>query len=219
MIQNRSNRKLTGRKIGISQWGHEGYYQAIERAGGDVYIINNETRLDRFDELAGVVIPGGRDVDTKWYTKDRDPRSQSPDRYRDTLEMAFVDRAIKKGIPLFGVCRGIQVMNVQLGGSLIQHIKGHTGHSHPVHIENGTRHFGHIKNHDIYVNSLHHQAIERLGKGLSVAAISNDGLIEAVELRDHVFAVGVQWHPEMSHTPRFDREMFALWKKFINARK
>ena len=213
-------RKKSDRKIAISRWAHEGYYDLIERNGGEVVIVTEDTLLENFGKVAGLVIPGGRDVSPKFYGEKIQSRTQSPDNHRDRLEIAFVNEALKRDIPILGICRGHQVLNVAMGGTLIQHINGHVGHNHRVQIMNGTRHFGHIKNHDLKVNSLHHQAIKDLAPGLRIAAVGmEDNVIEAVEGKEHSFVVGVQWHPEMSPTPRFRREMDTLVKKFINSRK
>ena len=129
-----------------------------------------------------------------------------------------VSSAGKFDIPILGVCRGHQLLNVAMGGTLIQHIDNHVGQGHPVHLRK-SRVFNYINEKELMVNSLHHQAIGRLGNGLEVIALAHDGTIEAVESPNHTFVVGVQWHPEMYYLNHFVESMNILWKKFILASK
>lgn len=165
---------------------------------------------DLLDAVDGVVISGGQDLDPAVYdspnTSSYKARAES-----DTFDLALTERAVERGIPVLGVCRGAQIVNVAFGGDLVQEvqIEGGTdhptykemwpdlrGHRHDVDVVAGTRLAEIYRSGNLTVNSLHHQAIGRLGEGVVVTATAPDGVIEAVE---HVNAdvVAVQWHPEM----------------------
>jgi putative glutamine amidotransferase len=204
-------------KIGISKWGHSGYYQMIYYAGGEPVGISTHTLLANFDKLQGLVIPGGVDVCPDWYGEKPKRTTQSGNLDRDALEIALIRRAIDNDIPVLGVCRGHQLLNVALGGSLVQHIDNHVTDKHLVKINSNSKHLSFIGN-DFWVNSLHHQAIDKLGKGLKVVAKAQDGTIEAVESTQHPFVVGVQWHPEMSCNTKFEQNMQILVEKFVKSK-
>lgn len=147
----------------------------------------------------GLLLTGGTDVDPARYGAVADARTQEPDAARDARELALLERALEAGIPVFGICRGMQLMNVALGGTLVQHIDEHEHaelDAHPVTIEPGSRLAGILGAGAVTVNSRHHQAIERVAGGLTVTARARDGIIEAVELPGEPFVVAVQWHPE-----------------------
>jgi gamma-glutamyl-gamma-aminobutyrate hydrolase PuuD len=157
--------------------------------------------------LAGVLLSGGADVDPQHYGAERDPHTGPARPARDATELAVLARALDLGIPVLGVCRGIQVLNVGLGGTLRQHIPdgvGHTGHNPrpgvygtvDVQLEQGSRVRRAVGGH-VRVQCHHHQGLDRLADGLVVTGLAADGTIEAVELADRDFVVGVQWHPEM----------------------
>ncbi len=164
--------------------------------------------------LDGLVLIGGGDLDATQYGAEADPRNGGTNRHRDDLEVGLVLAALEADLPVLAVCRGMQVLNVALGGDLVQQL--------PDRIHS-TRHqprpgaFGTIRVttdpesavHQIIgeraeVLCCHHQAVDRLGEGLVVAARSEDGVVEAVESPGHRFVVGVQWHPE----ERADRPLF-----------
>lgn len=206
----------TLRRIGTTQWAHQGYLNRIEKAGGRPLIITPRTLLSEVDECAGLLIPGGRDVDPGWYDDKVHPMTQPPDEARDSLEIALIKRFLKKDIPILGVCRGHQLLNVAMGGSLHQHIHGHEGHKHRVNVFD-TELMAEME--DFYVNSLHHQAIKDLAPGLKMIAVADDGTVEAIQSPNHTFVLGLQWHPELDFTPRFDRSMSEMMENFVNARK
>ncbi|MCE9637579.1 MAG: gamma-glutamyl-gamma-aminobutyrate hydrolase family protein, partial [Planctomycetes bacterium] len=171
----------------------------------------------RFDAL---VLCGGDDVDARHFGETNHPTVETVPAIRDTYEMELVRRARDLGTPLLGVCRGAQVMNVALGGSLIQHIPdvpgtgAHRGGvSHEVRVEPGTR-LASLGDGaaTMTVNSFHHQAVGRLAPGLRIAARASDGIVEAVEAIDCAgpFFLGVQWHPEREGNPvPYGRGLFA----------
>ena len=165
----------------------------------------------------GILIVGGHDIDSEYYGEENTKHVQNIDRERDRVELALVRLAVKHRVPLFGICRGMQAMNVALGGSLYQDVLTempgalrHDNHKddltgndlphslrvHDVSIKDNTLLAKLIGKEKISVNSLHHQGVKTPGKGLVASAIASDGLIEAIELPDHPFALGVEWHPE-----------------------
>jgi putative glutamine amidotransferase len=176
------------------------YIEALQKA--DVELIEG-THLFGFD---GLVLMGGTDVNPALYGEERGSRTDEPDDARDELECSLIEEALVRDLPILAICRGVQILNVRHGGSLVQHIEGHqvrTPHdpglpAHSVDIAAGT-HLAVIAGSRLKweVNSRHHQAIARIGEGLVVSARDpRDGTIEAVERPDKRFVVGVQWHPE-----------------------
>jgi putative glutamine amidotransferase len=157
--------------------------------------------------LDGLLLPGGGDLDPALYSAPKHPETGRLNPRRDAAEVALAGAAVRTGLPVLGVCRGLQILNVHLGGTLHQHlpdIVGHKGHEpepgvfgpQPVRLEPGSQIAKILDAETARVPCHHHQAIDRLGDGLTVTARSDDGLIEAVELADHPFAVAVQWHAE-----------------------
>lgn len=184
------------------------YVDAIHRAGGRAILIppadhGNERILDVID---GLVLAGGQDIDPGRYGADRHPSTERPQHGRDDAELALTAAAMDRGIPVLGICRGIQVMNVARGGTLIQHLPDHIDSAehretvgvfseHPVRVDPGSR-LETILGPTAPVLSHHHQATGTVGDGLTAVAWSDDGTVEALETTDGGFAVGVQWHPE-----------------------
>lgn len=159
--------------------------------------------------LDGLVLTGGGDVDPALYGAAPHPQTARVQPGRDAAELALLVAALEAGLPVLGICRGMQLLNVFHCGTLCQHLPeatGHDGHS-PAPAEYGTQKVSMAPDSAIAailgraavgVQCHHHQAIDRLGAGLTATAWSDDGVIEAVELADHPFAIGVQWHPEVS---------------------
>jgi putative glutamine amidotransferase len=173
--------------------------------------------------LQGLLLTGGTDVDPALFGEQRHEESDAPDTARDRAELALVREALDTGIPVLAICRGMQIFNVALGGTLIQHLPNSAQHRqpgvfavHPVRIAEGSL-LRSITGADSYVvNSRHHQAVAKVGEGLNVAAKSDDGVIEALEHPGHSFAVAVQWHPEdrISRDPH-DRKLFEAFSKQV----
>ncbi|WP_326600784.1 gamma-glutamyl-gamma-aminobutyrate hydrolase family protein [Streptomyces sp. NBC_01803] len=185
-----------------------GYHRLVQRAGGVAVLLPPDAApaaatavLARLD---GLVIAGGPDVDPARYGAPRDPRTGPPAPERDAWELALIDAALARRMPLLGVCRGMQLLNVALGGTLHQHVDGHTGPpgvfaEHEVTPVAGTLLADALPN-PIRVPAYHHQAVAGLGSGLIASAHAPDGMIEAVELpAADGFALAVQWHPEAGH--------------------
>ncbi len=165
--------------------------------------------------LDGLVLIGGGDVGAVRYGQDPDPRNGGTSHQRDELELGILREALRRDLPVLAVCRGMQVLNVALGGDLVQQLSDLLGSKRhqpepgafgavTVHTEEGST-VRRILGERGDVLCSHHQAISRLGRDLVVTAMSDDGIIEAVELPGHRFVVGVQWHPEESG----DQRLFA----------
>jgi putative glutamine amidotransferase len=193
-------------KIGITTSQRRGaeYYVAYERAveavGGLPVDLPSGTGL--LPELDGLLLPGGWDVDPALYGEEPDPKVGPIDRELDDTELRLFAQARERGLPVMGICRGQQVINVAMGGSLQQHLDGHEvrqfGRRHLAHvIEVDPRsELGRVAGgHQIRVNSLHHQAIDKLAPGLVQTASGEDGTVEAIETADGLI-VAVQCHPE-----------------------
>lgn len=160
----------------------------------------------------GLILTGGEDLDPALYGEQPHPLTEAAVPARDTWERALLTAALERGIPVLGICRGMQLMNVHAGGSLIQHLPdevGHDAHSaqpgaftqHVIESVPGTR-LAELSSQAMDVASHHHQAVERLGEGVVAAAYAKDGTIEALELSGRAFVLGVQWHPEMGTDAR-----------------
>ncbi|MDV9201839.1 gamma-glutamyl-gamma-aminobutyrate hydrolase family protein, partial [Streptomyces sp. Wh19] len=187
------------------------YPRLVRAAGGLAVMLPPDDTADAAREavaaMDGVVVAGGADVEPARYGEVPDPRTGPPARERDAWEIALIEAAIAQHVPLLGICRGMQLLNVALGGTLHQHLDGHTGGpgvfgEHPVIPVAGTAYAAAVAEPDV-VPTYHHQAVDRLGSGLTASAHAPDGTVEAVELTGHdSLVLGVQWHPEMGHDTR-----------------
>ena len=207
-----------------ARWGHwhqaahllsRAYADAVQRAGGLAVILPSDASAIEdpdpwLDLVDGLVLAGGADVDPESYGAERDPHTKGTVPERDAFEIALTQGALERDLPLLGICRGMQVMNVARGGSLIQHLPDDVGH------EDHRRTLGSFENadHDVRLadgslaaraaaekihptKSHHHQAVERIGEGFEVTGWATiDDLPETVEDPTCAFALGVQWHPE-----------------------
>lgn len=184
------------------------YVDAVERAGGRAVLIPpSDAGTDEvLDTLDGVVFSGGADVEPALYGAEPHPETDVPQVRRDAGELALLEAALARDMPVLAICRGFQLLNVARGGDLIQHLPEEVGHHehkqmpgefalHPVEIKPGTR-LEAIVGEGSHVTSHHHQAIGRLGDGLVETAWADDGTLEALEDPSRRFVVGVQWHPE-----------------------
>ncbi len=187
------------------------YLEGVNRAGGIAVLlppqpVDAEVAGRVLDGLDGLVITGGKDVDSASYGQQPHPATDEPGRDRDDWEFALLDGALRRGMPVLGICRGAQVLNVALGGTLHQHLPdvvGHTRHQQGNAVFNtsavrtvpGTR-LAALIGETSDAQCYHHQAIADLGAGLIVSAQDSDGVIEAVEVPGEPFVLAVQWHPE-----------------------
>ncbi len=192
-----------------------GYPRLVQRAGGLAVMLPPdlpEHAVATVARLDGLVIAGGPDVEPVRYGAEVDPRTGPPARARDTWELALIEAALAARVPLLGVCRGMQLLNVALGGTLVQHIDGHAEAvgvfgGHPVKPVPGTL-YGGIVPEESFVPAYHHQAVDHLGTGLVPTAHAADGTIEALELPSAPsWVLGVQWHPEMGEDTRVMRAL------------
>lgn len=161
--------------------------------------------LDRIDAL---IVSGGSDVDPASYGANPEPETAGTEAERDRFELGLTRRAIERRTPVLGICRGMQILNVALGGTLVQHLPDVIGHSdhrrtpgtygdHEVRLEPGSLAARAAGGERVSVKSHHHQGIDALGEELTATGWSvNDEVIEAIELKRHPFALGVMWHPE-----------------------
>jgi putative glutamine amidotransferase len=168
------------------------------------------------DACDGLLLTGGEDIEPSWYGADPSPLLEQPSRERDLFELALFAVARQRGLPILGICRGIQLINVALGGTLFQDLPserpGTIDHSpkdvrnartHRVRLDAGSRAASSLDATQITVNSVHHQAIRELGKGLIASGWTDDGLIEAAESEPGAsWILAVQWHPEEMHADR-----------------
>lgn len=155
----------------------------------------------------GLVLTGGTDVDPALYGETKDEKTEEPNRARDTLERALLEQAFARDVPVLAICRGLQLLNVYAGGSLIQHLESSPRHVrrdvdrsiavHPVNIDSDTLLSSIAGTRTWQVNSRHHQAVKKMGDNLRACAFDpEDGTIEALERPDRRFVLAVQWHPE-----------------------
>ncbi|MEP6953901.1 MAG: gamma-glutamyl-gamma-aminobutyrate hydrolase family protein [Solirubrobacteraceae bacterium] len=182
------------------------YLRAIERAGGMPVVlppVGLDVTAELIARLDGICLSGGPDLDPDAYgAPDRHAELGPTEPRLDVFELAVARAADARGLPILGVCRGAQALNVARGGTLHQHIAGHRqteGGSTPTHditVQPRTRLAGLLRRRELGVNSFHHQAVDTPGDGLRVVAHATDGTVEAIEDRSRRFVVGVQWHAE-----------------------
>ena len=171
----------------------------------------------------GLLLPGGGDMDPKFYGQARIPACGEPNLLRDAAEPLLLRAFLAADKPVLGICRGIQVMNAVLGGDLYQDIKpfehlphnDHWAKVHTVTVRRGTLLSRILGQDTVLVNSQHHQAVDRVAPGFTLAALSEDGIVEAIEKPDARFCLGVQWHPEWLSDA--DPAMQSLFDAFVNA--
>lgn len=182
-----------------------GYHQLVQRAGGLATLLPPDRGKSAAEEtvarLDALVIAGGPDIDPVRYGANRHARTGPAHHERDAWELALIEAAWAARLPLLGVCRGMQLLNVARGGTLVQHVEGHSGPpgvfaAHRITPVLGSR-LERLLGGPVEVPTSHHQAVDQLGSGLKVSAYAQDGTVEALELSDlESFTVAVQWHPE-----------------------
>jgi putative glutamine amidotransferase len=221
-------------RYGFSQLGvTEAYVKSVSRAGATPLLIPlglPETAYSvMLDHLDGILFTGGGDVQPERYGGQEHPLVNEMDPDRDRVEISLLHNSLQNNLPFLGICRGLQVINVALGGSLYEDLlsqypqaqrhqffpeKSRSYSAHRIEIAAESRLASVLGTRETKVNSLHHQGIRQLAAGLLASAYAPDGVIEAFELPDYPFGLAVQWHPEwmQDHEP-----MRALFKAFAEA--
>lgn len=214
------------------------YKNAIAEFGGEPRVlVSRPGRIpEDLPEIDGLLLPGGGDIDPRHYNESRYhvggiSKIKNVSQSRDALELDLCEKALQADIPVFGICRGIQVMSVAMGGSLYQYIhtqlkncllhkdeKSARDAQHSIKIQPNSRLSELIDSYVTKVNSAHHQAVKVIGAGFVVTAQSEDGIIEAIESPSHRFVIGVQYHPErMLQDPELRKHGQKLFEAFIHA--
>ena len=202
------------------------YIESLARAGAGMrWVELNDPEQAVQDALTcdGLLLPGGGDMDPKFYGQERIPACGEPNLLRDAAEPLLLRAFLAADKPVLGICRGIQVLNAVLGGDLYQDIKpfehlphnDHWAKVHTVTVRRGTLLSSILRQDTVLVNSQHHQAVDRVAPGFTLAALSEDGIVEAIEKPDARFCLGVQWHPEWLSDA--DPAMQGLFDAFVNA--
>ena len=193
------------------------YRQALDRAG--IQPVENVTTLAGLD---GLLLAGGSDIDPARYGAPRQPETGEPDPDQDSLETVLLREALERDLPVLAICRGHQLLNVVLGGTLAQHIEGHRHPEqpdvHPITIVSPSRLRSILGVDEFVVNSRHHQGVDRLASGLEVVARAPDNVVEALELPGRRFVLAVQWHPE-DRTSGPDAKLFEAFRDAASAVK
>ena len=213
------------------------YVTALENAGLVPLIVpplsNDRAPAAVLDSVSGLVLTGGEDVDPARYGEQRHEKVRSVNPARDATEAALVEEAKARGLPVLAICRGIQILNVALGGTLVQDISSQCqtdiGHdedgprdsrSHEISVEPGSLIAAAVGAEHLSVNSFHHQSVKRVAAGMRVTARSPDGVIEGIESTDkRWWVMAVQWHPEeMTESPEpWDRGLFKAFARQLGA--
>ena len=190
------------------------YALAVQRAGGMALILPPDDAVaenpdEVLDMLDGLILAGGSDIDPASYGAREHPETGTTWPERDRFELALGTRALERDMPLLGICRGMEMMNVIQGGTLNQHLglelHRHTPGvfaDHRVRLERGSLAARVVGGETTEVKSAHHQGVEQLGEGVVVTGHADDGVVEAIELPEKTFAVGVLWHPEEDERSR-----------------
>jgi putative glutamine amidotransferase len=177
----------------------EAYEQALRAVGIEPVLIEPGAEQP-IEELDGLLLSGGTDLNPKLFGEEPHPATDEPDDARDAMERRMLEAALERDIPVLAICRGMQLFNVAHGGTLEQDVEGHrspgVAEAHRIDVEPGTRLADATGPGAQTVNSRHHQIVGRVGEGLRISAVSEEGYPEALERTDKRFAVAVQWHPE-----------------------
>ena len=200
------------------------YEAAVRAAGLDPHSVPASGKVS-LDGFAGLVLLGGSDVNPKLYGQSPQSETDAPDDERDTVELELIDQAVRRDLPILAICRGLQILNVYHGGTLIQHLASRRHDpetddpsiaAHQISIGADSALARIAQTQSWHVNSRHHQAVDKIGAGLRLSAMdTEDGAIEALERPDRTFVIAVQWHPE-DQVPK-DPEQRKLFQSFAEA--
>ena len=220
---------MTRPVIAMPQWGNNllrlymksKYVFSLHRAGAKIRWIemDDPDLAEKTRDCDGLLLPGGDDIDPSRYGQPRQEKCGKSCELRDQAEWKMLEAFLPTGKPILGICRGCQFLNIYLGGTLHQHIDSHSDFKtrakgcHNVSVLPETK-LSSLLPETLWVNSLHHQAVDVLGNGLAVSARAEDGTVEAIELADHPFCLAVQWHPEHLSSTRPDQQK--LFDHFIS---
>jgi putative glutamine amidotransferase len=212
-------------------WLGKGYHYAIEKSGGAPFGLFNTTNTTMIGEylerVDGLLFTGGADLQPKYFGQIAHPSTLIAAPERDSFELRLIREALRLRKPLFCICRGLQVLNTVLGGTLYQDLslypdnplkhadKEQTGKvDHKATLLKGSLLHEIIGKTSILVNSSHHQFVKQVGAGLTVSALAPDGVIEAFELDDYPFLIGVQWHPERIFKRQHSQRLFSAFVEY-----
>jgi len=207
------------------------YLNAIWRAGAIPVLLpideNPDRALEMLEMVDGLLISGGNDVSPEMYGS-KENKCGTLDRSRDAMEKYLLEKALEKDMPVLGICRGVQLMNAALGGTLHQDLpsEGYPNHTivefdrnvvtHTVEVKESTLLAEILGSGELGVNSFHHQAVDKLADGLEAAAVSKEGIVESVYMPGRKFVLAVQWHPEMMYDSEVQKKIF---EAFVGACK
>jgi len=199
------------------------YLNAIWRAGAIPVLLpideNPDRALEMLEMVDGLLISGGNDVSPEMYGS-KENKCGTLDRSRDAMEKYLLEKALEKDMPVLGICRGVQLMNAALGGTLHQDLpsEGYPNHTivefdrnvvtHTVEVKESTLLAEILGSGELGVNSFHHQAVDKLADGLEAAAVSKEGIVESVYMPGRKFVLAVQWHPEMMYDSEVQKKIF-----------
>jgi putative glutamine amidotransferase len=206
------------------EFAFDAYSQAVLNCGGAPLLVpitqDSSSLAAVCSRIDGLILTGGPDVNPRFYKQEPHQGLQDVDEAQDQMELELTRQALADDKPVLGICRGLQVLNVAMGGTLYQDIQrqvpkacNHAPRAdrgivtHKIRIESNTRLLNILQRRNLWVNSKHHQAVNRPAPGLSVCAKATDGIIEALEAPERTFVIAVQWHPE------------GLWQNDPSARK
>ncbi|HWR23924.1 MAG TPA: gamma-glutamyl-gamma-aminobutyrate hydrolase family protein [Feifaniaceae bacterium] len=217
-----------------SVWMLPGYMDGIAQAGGVPVILPlsaEDADVERlFRVIDGLLLSGGPDIDPSFYGEEKDEKCGEIDAMRDAVEQKYFNKAMSLDLPVFGICRGLQTINVLMGGTLYQdlpsrfispnaenHWQGepHDAPTHKVTLVQSSPLYALLETDKLPVNSYHHQGIRQLAPGLLPSAIAEDGLVEGIYAPHKTFVQAVQWHPEFCL--KKDEPSRKIFRAFVNA--
>jgi putative glutamine amidotransferase len=245
------SKPVIGLSVGLRDFGDYagvGFQRPLALAGGVPFVLprmNGAFLDDALDACAGIALGGGRDIEPSYYGQESTEYLAPTEPRRDAYELELVERTLDRGLPVLGMCRGIQILNVALGGTLVQDValreewaehpsdrgwkvwkeversslEGEESvpphPRHPISVARGSRLHEAVGVDEIEVDSFHHQALDRVAPGLSVVARAPDGVVEAVELPGEAYVLAVQW--ELQEEWRVDRRFLEPFRQFVAA--